>query len=158
MSDSDNGITKTYSLLFIIFVAGCLTSCGNKTAENRSAPQKGQSSTKYDQYFVHGEVLYQQHCSNCHQATGTGLGRVYPPLAKSDYMMANLDSVVCLIRNGKDGELVVNGTSYNQRMPEIPSLTDIEIAQITTYIYNSWGNEHGIVEVNDVSRILLSCQ
>ncbi|MBA4055732.1 MAG: hypothetical protein C0490_13535 [Marivirga sp.] len=72
-------------------------------------------------------------------------------------MINNVYQVICLIRNGKKGELIVNGKSYNQPMPAIPSLTDLEIAEIATYIYNSWENERGIVDVQDVSKILSLC-
>ena len=116
------------------------------------------SSPKFNQYYVNGEQLYLQHCSNCHQKNGSGLGRVYPPLDSSDYMQGRLEDVICLIKNGKDGELIVNGKSYNQAMPGVATLTDLEIAEIATYIYNTWSNDAGsIVEVTSVSQILLKC-
>ncbi|HKZ38537.1 MAG TPA: cytochrome c [Chryseolinea sp.] len=115
------------------------------------------SSPKFKQYFVQGEKLYLQHCSNCHQKNGAGLGLLYPPLDTSDYMQNHLEDVVCLIKNGKYGELIVNGKNYNQAMPGVPSLTDLEIAEITTFIYNSWSHEAGIVDVNRVSKILSTC-
>ena len=101
--------------------------------------------------------IYQQHCANCHQADGSGLGRVYPPLAKSDFMMNNPDAVLCLMKNGIEDEMIVNGITYNKAMPGIPSLTELEIAEIATYIYNSWGNTRKMVEVNQVTPILMAC-
>ena len=115
------------------------------------------TSPKYEQYFVHGEQLYLTHCSNCHQKTGVGLGLLYPPLNKSDFMEDHLEKVICIIKNGINGELVVNGKSFNKAMPGIPTLTDLEIAEIATYIYNSWEHAYGIVEVRDVSGILTEC-
>lgn len=98
------------------------------------------------------------HCQNCHQADGSGLGGVYPPLRDSDYMVNHRDDVICLIRFGKEGEIIVNGKMYNMQMPPQPSLSDLEVAEIATYIYNSWGNEGGIFDVKDVSPVLDSCQ
>lgn len=112
---------------------------------------------KYQQYFVEGEQLYLQRCSNCHQKDGKGLGLVYPPLAPSDFMDKNFEAVICLIKKGKSGEMMVNGNLYNQPMPGIPSLTELEIAEIATYLYNSWGRERGLVAVNDVGKILQTC-
>lgn len=119
--------------------------------------QKSGNSVKFQQYFVEGEQLYIQHCSNCHQKSGKGLGLVYPPLDESDYMNENIDDVLCLIKNGISGELIVNGKGYNQAMPGIPTLTDLEIAEIATYIYNSWSHNHGIVEVKQVTKALEGC-
>jgi mono/diheme cytochrome c family protein len=115
------------------------------------------SSPKFKQYYVQGEKLYTKYCSNCHQAEGTGLARVYPPLNKSDFMDAHFNDVVCLIRYGIEGELVVNGIQFNQPMKGIPALSDLEIAEITTYIYNAWEHQKGITEVREVTSILNSC-
>lgn len=137
------------SRLFLLFLPCVLmlvfTSCGKR------------SSPKFTQYYVRGEKLYATHCSNCHQMNGRGLARLYPSLDTSDYMEKNFDQVICLMRTGIGGEIVVNGKEFNQPMPGNPSLSDLEIAEIATYIYNSWTHERGIVEVRDVSKILARC-
>lgn len=115
------------------------------------------SSPKFDQYYVQGQKLYEKHCSNCHQKDGSGLGRVYPPLSNSDYMGENFSDVLCLMRHGITGEIFVNGQQYNQPMPGISNLSDLEIAEIATYIFNTWGHQRGIVEVKSASEILKSC-
>lgn len=101
--------------------------------------------------------MYTSHCSNCHQKNGKGLGRVYPPIDSSDYMKENVEEVICLIKHGKEGELLVNGMQYNQRMPGVPALTPLEIAEISTYIYNTWSNDHGLIDVKQVELILQDC-
>ena len=116
----------------------------------------GDSSPKFNQYYVKGEQLFIQHCSNCHQENGKGLGLLYPPLDTSDFMQKNLEDVVCLIKNGKEGILVVNGKSFNGKMPAL-TISDLEIAQITTYIYNTWSHQRGLLDVKLVSDILNSC-
>ena len=118
---------------------------------------QGENSVKFQQYYVEGEVLYKQHCANCHQTDGSGLGRVYPPLNKSDFMDEKFNEVICLIKNGRQGEILVNGVMYNQPMAGIPSLTDLEVAEITTYIYNTWSHQQGLVEVSVVTSVLTGC-
>jgi cytochrome c551 len=112
---------------------------------------------KSQQYFVRGEKLYFKYCANCHQKNGAGLGRIYPPLNKSDYMDNSFEEVLCLLRHGKKGELIVNGVNFNQPMPGIPTLTDLEVAELATYIYNSWDHHKGSVNLQEVSRTLNSC-
>lgn len=123
----------------------CCASCGRN------------ASPKFRQYHIQGEQLYVKHCSNCHQADGSGLGRLYPPLNKSDFMENHFDAVICLIRHGKSGEMIVNGMQYNQPMPGVATLSDLEIAEIATYIYNSWRHDRGLIEVGEVSKILAEC-
>lgn len=115
------------------------------------------ASPKFEQYYVHGQQLYVKNCSNCHQVDGSGLRRVYPPLDHSDFMDNHFQEVVCLMRFGKKGELFVNGKQFNQPMHGVPSLTDIEIAEITTYIYNTWSHERGLIDVREASKILANC-
>lgn len=130
-----------------VTITGCLIlfSCGKN------------SSAKFKKYYNHGEQLYAKYCSNCHQKDGSGLGRVYPPLNTSDYMENHFEDVLCLIRYGMDGELIVNGKQYNQRMAGVSALSDLEIAEIATYIYNTWDHERGLIEVKQVSPLLNSC-
>lgn len=112
---------------------------------------------KFQQYYVHGQVLYEKHCSNCHQKNGQGLGRVYPPLASSDYLNTNFEKSLCLMKYGTQGEILVNGKSFNKAMPAIPSLTELEIAEIATYIGNSWKAQQGLIDVTKTSKILHNC-
>lgn len=115
------------------------------------------SSVKFTQYIVRGEELYVKHCSNCHQKNGSGLGLIYPPLNTSDYMDKNFNQVLCLMKYGLKGEVIVNGKSYVQPMPGVASLTNLEIAEIATYIYNSWDHKRGIVDVTEVSAAMQNC-
>ena len=146
--EGKNSSLAACSLLLVVFCC-MLYACTSKPSPD--------TSTKFDQYFIQGEQLYLRHCSNCHQKNGKGLGLIYPPLDTSDYMENHLDEVVCLMRNGKSGELVVNGKNFNQAMPGIQTLSDLEVAEIATYIYNSWSHSKGIIDVKSASKILSSC-
>jgi mono/diheme cytochrome c family protein len=131
------------------------SSCTPKTGDDKKPRD---TSAKFTQYYNRGEELYLQHCSNCHQKDGTGLGLLFPPLNKSDYLDNNLDAVLCLMRHGKSGELLVNGRHFNKEMTGIATLSDLEIAEIATYIYNTWENERGMIEVSYVSNALQTCE
>ena len=113
---------------------------------------------KLQQYYIQGEELYIKNCSNCHQKSGMGLGLVYPPVDVSDYVDSNFADVVCLIENGIEGEMLVNGKAFDKAMPAIPSLTDLEIAEIATYLYNNWGRKKGLVDVKEVTAVLKQCK
>ena len=73
-------------------------------------------------------------------------------------MDKNPEKVICLIKYGIEGELLVNGSHYNKAMPGIPSLTELEIAEISTYLFISWGRKKGIIETDRVSRTIEHCQ
>lgn len=73
-------------------------------------------------------------------------------------MDKNLDDVLCLMKYGKKGPITVNGVAYNMEMKGIVSLTELEIAEVATYIYNNWENKRGIVEVGRVAKAVAQCQ
>lgn len=149
MRDRNKKFHVLVSHLPIVALLVALVSCSPASKKN--------SSPKFVQYYIQGELLYQQHCSNCHQKNGKGLGLVYPPLDSSDYMESNLNEVICLIKNGINGEILVNGKAYNQKMQGLTNLTDLEIAEISTYIYNTWSHDRGLIDVNQVSGVLSKC-
>ena len=156
-------MNKINYLLLLIFLPLFLSSCGGeeKPVEGSfTIPENLDDKTtlKFRQYAVQGQILYQQHCANCHGADGRGLARLIPPLAQSDFLLNHKERVLCLIRHGMDGPVVVNGVEYNQPMPPNQGLTDIEIAEIATYILNSWGNEGGFVSVQETGALLNNCK
>ena len=99
-----------------------------------------------------GKRVYAQTCFACHQMEGQGLPGVFPPLAKSDYLMADRDRAIRGIIKGQSGEMVVNGQKYNGVMPPV-MLSDEQIAQVVTYVMNSWGNSGEIVTVEQVKKV-----
>lgn len=145
------------SLLFAIFLL--VLSCGGGKYQNAATEALSHTEKlRYEQYMIQGQQLYTTHCSNCHQEDGSGLGRLIPPLAQSDYLLSNRDRTLCIIKHGLEEKIIVNGEDYQQAMPGNPSLSDIEIAQIATFIYNSWGHELGYMAVKDISSTLDTCQ
>jgi nitrite reductase (NO-forming) len=88
-----------------------------------------------------GEVLFRGTCSVCHQAEGQGLANVFPPLAKSDFLMADKHRSIGVVLNGLTGPVEVNGLKYNSVMPPMSQLNDDDIANILTYVRNTWGNQ-----------------
>lgn len=108
-------------------------------------------------YITEGALVYQRNCANCHQANGKGLAALYPPIDGSDYLV-NKDDVICLIKYGQQGEIVVNGKRYNRPMPAQLQLSDLEVAEITTYIYNEWGGEDSLTSAKEVGPVLAKCE
>ncbi|MFO1446952.1 MAG: copper-containing nitrite reductase [Opitutaceae bacterium] len=88
-----------------------------------------------------GKQVYMGLCFACHQADGKGLPGAFPPLAASDYMLADRDRTVRIVLKGLTGPVTVNGTTLNSVMPPQEAvLTDSQVADVLTYVYNAWGN------------------
>ena len=100
-----------------------------------------------------GQSLFAGTCSVCHQANGAGLPGVFPPLAKSDYLTADPKRAISVLLHGLTGKVTVNGSEYNSVMPPMNQLNDDEVANILTYVMNSWGNVGGRILTEDVKKV-----
>lgn len=150
-------MNKLFPFLLILILASCGQS-QTKTAENELPEMDRRTQIRLEQYTVQGRTLYTKHCVQCHQANGEGLASLYPPLKNADYLLENLPRAACIIKNGMVQSITVNGKSYNQMMPGLTQLTPLEVAEIVTYITNSWGNAKGLTEVKEVEKWLQECE
>lgn len=98
-----------------------------------------------------GERIYAQNCLACHQANGMGIPGAFPPLAGSDFLAADKIRAIGVVINGQQGEIVVNGTTYNGVMPAV-ALGDSQVASVLTYVMNTWGNDYGEVTALEVTQ------
>lgn len=89
-----------------------------------------------------GQEVYSNNCQNCHMENGEGVESTFPPLAKSDYLMKDPARTIAIIIKGQSEPIKVNGKDYNAMMPAQDYLTDEQIADVTNYISNSWGNTY----------------
>lgn len=100
-----------------------------------------------------GQHLYQTYCMGCHQAEGQGIPGTFPPLAKSDFLMADTGRAIETVLNGMTGALEVNGQQYHGTMPPMGHLKDEEIADVLSYVRSSWGNAGPRVTAAEVASV-----
>ena len=102
--------------------------------------------------IARGREIYTVQCITCHMEAGEGLEGVYPPLAKSDYLMADKKRSILQILHGASGEMKVNGVTYNAEMLPI-DLTDEQVSDVLNYVRNSWGNKGEAVKPEEVKTL-----
>lgn len=97
------------------------------------------SSKSLAEKMESGKQIYMKTCFACHQAEGQGIPNAFPPLANSDYLNADVRRAIEIVVKGKTGEITVNGKKYNSVMTR-QAISNQEVADVLTYVYNSWGN------------------
>jgi mono/diheme cytochrome c family protein len=90
--------------------------------------------------IARGKEVYSTTCITCHRDAGQGIPEVYPPLAKSDYLMANKTRSVGIVVNGLTGPVTVNKLKFDSEMVPV-DLTDEQVADVLNFVRNSWGNK-----------------
>lgn len=125
----------------------------NMAASATSESGEPEPELSFEDRFNNGSALFQLNCSACHQSTGEGIPSVFPPLAKSDFLMGRQDMGIGILLHGFNGQpIMVNGKPFHGVMPQLP-LNDDQIASILTFVRNSWGNKSKIINAKDVKKL-----
>jgi mono/diheme cytochrome c family protein len=102
-----------------------------------------------------GEQIYKTKCIVCHQADGKGLPGAFPPLAGSDYLLADKVRAVAQALNGSNMEITVNKVKYTTPMP--PQVDNKEDAvAVINYVLNNFGNKGGTVTLEEVKNVVIN--
>ena len=112
---------------------------------------------EFKRYYSSGSLIYQNHCQNCHGAKGQGLSALIPPLTDSIYLKANRYRLACFIKYGLKGPITINKKTFDDQMP-VQDLTSIEIAEVLTYVGNSFGNKLHTINDDEVQVALTKCK
>jgi mono/diheme cytochrome c family protein len=88
-----------------------------------------------------GKKVYNLYCLSCHAADGKGMTNLNPPLIKTPGVTGNKTKLVQVILKGMDTHEEINGQVYTNTMAPLDYLTDQQIADVLTYIRNSFGNK-----------------
>lgn len=104
-----------------------------------------------------GKRLYEQHCQSCHMEDGSGLKGLIPPLAGADFLQTHRDQLPCIVREGMEGPVTVNGVEYNKEMPGIENMREDQITNLLNYIHTNFGNNNERYTMPEVEQLLQAC-
>jgi mono/diheme cytochrome c family protein len=121
------------------------------------APAKATAMTAADPALAasmkRGAVVYKNVCITCHQADGGGLPPINPPLIKTTYVLGDKARLSHIVLAGLAERIEIDGEEYKQPMPAQAHLTDQQIADVLTYVRNSFGNKASVVQVAEVKAV-----
>ncbi len=123
-----------------------------QTMPSTDAHGPAPKATNLAEKIEYGKQVYARTCFACHQGAGEGIPHAFPPLAKSDYLNADVNRAIGVVLHGLTGEVTVNGQKYNSIMTK-QTLNDNEVANVLTYVYNSWGNSKKEVTPEMVAKV-----
>ncbi len=149
---------KTTELIPALLAAFILiTSCGNAdkgTQGNAMTDSLKTGETAVSAKIMdRGLVVYKTHCFACHQMTGSGIKGIYPPLAENKTVTGEKTYLIRILLNGMSGPIEVNGEKYNQVMVPHNFLNDEQIADVLTFVRNSFGNQAEEVAADEVKSV-----
>ena len=155
--------------LIFVFVFGCLIFvCSIQLAHSTNSfqlhpPQEvvelteeEKEAVRFERKMQSGKKTFALRCASCHQPNVLGIANQYPPLACSEWVTANPELITKIILKGLKGEIVVKGEKYGTSAAVNMVAVDIndrEIANVSTYVRNAWGNEASELTEDQVTKI-----
>jgi mono/diheme cytochrome c family protein len=141
--------------LYVILFS--FTSCGGGQDESNQSDSSSvvpatNESTTVSMDLSAGKKVFTEKCQVCHQESGLGVPGTFPPLAGSDYMLADKMRAVKQAIYGSKTPITVNGVQYPGKIMTVfeKELTDQQVVDVVNYVLNSWGNKVGTVTLDDV--------
>jgi mono/diheme cytochrome c family protein len=99
-----------------------------------------------------GKLVYNKVCLSCHQADGGGVPKLNPPLTVAEYIN-DKKKLIQIVLKGMTDRIPIDDEYYSNNMAPHTDLTNQQIADVLTYVRNSFGNKASAVTVADVQAV-----
>jgi mono/diheme cytochrome c family protein len=138
---------------FLIMFAVITTALFSSAFVSFTTPKLNTVIQKSSTPMSRGKAVYAMNCMPCHQVDGSGVPNMNPPLIKTTYVLGSKATLVSIIVKGLNIGVVIDGEQYTNPMPAQSNLTDQQIADVATYVRNSFGNKAAGLTLAEVKAI-----
>jgi len=133
------------------FVLMITISCTLLFAQTQKPKQVAKNNIESS--IANGKLVYQKACLSCHQADGGGVPRLNPPMSESTTVLGEPKKLIQIVLKGMTDRIPIDGEYYSNSMAPHNYLTDKEIADVLTYVRNSFGNKAPAITANEVKLV-----
>ena len=135
------------SVLFVALLLPVLSFAQGK----KSAPKSsGKPGTSLQLSMERGKAVYNLACLTCHQDDGSGVPNLNPPLVRTTWVLGSKKVLIDQVLRGSQGKVEIDGETFHNNMPPMAHLTDQQIADVLSYVRNSFGNKASLVTPAEV--------
>jgi mono/diheme cytochrome c family protein len=120
---------------------------------SRSGQAPAQGKNAIQASVERGGKVYYQQCLSCHQADGGGVQSMNPPLTRTKWVLGDRTQLIQIVLNGMTLKTEINGDTYHNVMASHSDLSDQQIADVLTYVRNSFGNKAGAITMAQVKAV-----
>lgn len=124
-----------------------------QTKKPAKKPATTSASSILKASITRGQIVYASHCLSCHQADGSGVPNMNPPLIKTKWVLGPKSILIHQVLKGSSGTVEIDGDRFHNTMPPQPQLTDQQIADVLTYVRNNFGNKASRVTAAEVKAV-----
>jgi mono/diheme cytochrome c family protein len=139
-------------LLSTIYLFGQSKPATQKSTTKPKTSSSSSSST-LKASMERGAIVYKGTCLACHQVDGGGVPRMNPPLIKTKYVLGDKKQLITILLKGLNDPIEIDDDEFHNPMPPQPTLTDQQIADVLTFVRNSFGNKASAVTATEVKNV-----
>jgi mono/diheme cytochrome c family protein len=138
-----------------ILLTGCALGfpCFLLMSQTAKTPSPAQAPTALQASVERGKKVYTESCLSCHQVDGGGVQNMNPPLIKTKWVLGDKTKLIQIVLKGLQGDLEIDGDTYHNVMASHSDLSDRQIADVLTYVRNSFGNKAKAVSEAEVKAV-----
>lgn len=140
-----------FFVFVLLFIPGLLKAQTKKPLTKKPVTTSINSVLKSS--VARGQIVYSKFCLSCHQADGSGVPNMNPPLIKTKWTLGSKAVMIQQVLKGSNGKVEIDGDTFRNTMPPLPTLTDQQIADVLTYVRNNFGNKASVVTVAEVKAV-----
>ena len=145
-------VKSILGLIFLLALNSAPALAQKRPAPKAKAPAKTAAAGMSAAALAPGKAIYRQYCLSCHQADGGGVDGMNPPLNKTSWVLGDKTRLTNVLLNGLQG-VDIDGEPYNNVMASHDFLTDQQIADVLTFVRNSFGNKASAVKALEVKAV-----
>jgi mono/diheme cytochrome c family protein len=134
----------------LVFLLGIVLSVASLNAQVKKGNPVSSSSSSS---LLKGKAVYTQYCLPCHQVDGGGVMNMNPPLIETTYVLGDKTQLINILLKGLNKPIVIDGDKYTNPMPAVNYLSDQQIADVLTYVRNSFGNKASAISAAEVKTV-----
>jgi mono/diheme cytochrome c family protein len=139
---------RLFQILICLFAATAVHAQAKKVVAHKTvAKPVAVSPAALDR----GKTVYAANCLTCHQANGGGVPNLNPPLTGTKWVKGPKANLIQFVLKGSKGQVVIDDETFHNAMPAQAHLTDEQIADVLTYVRNSFGNKSSAVTPAEVA-------
>lgn len=141
--------TRMKAIVFTMLLLPVFGAAQTKKVQKKPAT----ASASLQQSVVRGKAVYTTFCLSCHQADGSGVPNLNPPLIQNNWVLGPKNVLIEQVLKGSKGKVEMDGETFHNSMPPMAHLTDQQIADVITYVRNSFGNKASRVAPAEVKAL-----
>jgi mono/diheme cytochrome c family protein len=100
-----------------------------------------------------GKTVYATYCLPCHQEDGSGVPHLNPPVTPNPWVSGDKGRLIQLVLHGSQGQVEIDGDRWANSMPANTHLSDEQIADVLTYVRQSFGNTASAIKASEVKAV-----